>query len=101
MDTGLAPGATLTYAVTAVIPRATSGPASTVSVTLPDTLAPSAPVNVTAKVGRDGQVHIAWGASTDNVGVTSYRILRAGTGIAQANVTAYVTRRPERERARP
>lgn len=94
VDTGLAPGATVTYAVTAVDATGNVGEPATVSVTLPDTIAPSAPVNVTATVSRDGQVHIAWGASTDNVGVTSYRILRAGTGIAQANVTSFVDRTP-------
>jgi hypothetical protein len=94
MDSGLAPGATVTYAVTAVDTAGNVGTPSTVSVAIPDTVAPSAPVNVTAKVSRDGQVHVAWGVSTDNVGVTSYRILRAGTGIAQANLTSYVDKTP-------
>ena len=93
-DTGLVPGTTVDYAVTAVDAAGNVGLPATVSVTLPDTIAPSAPVNVTAVVNRDGQVHIAWGASTDNVGVTSYRILRAGTGIVQANVLAYVDKAP-------
>ncbi|MDP9257903.1 MAG: hypothetical protein M3Q31_15310 [Actinomycetota bacterium] len=93
-DSGLPPGITVTYAVTAVDMTGNVGPPATVSVTLPDTVAPSAPIKVTAKVTRDGQVHIAWGASTDNVGVTSYRILRAGTGIGQANGLSYVDKTP-------
>jgi hypothetical protein len=93
-DTGLPPGITVTYAVTAVDMTGNVGPPATISVTLPDTLAPSAPLKVTAKVTRDGQVHVAWGASTDNVGVTSYRILRAGTGISQANGLSYVDKAP-------
>jgi hypothetical protein len=93
-DSGLPPGATLTYAVSAVDTAGNVGSPATVSVTLPDTAAPTAPVNVTAKVSLDGQVHIAWGASTDNVVVTSYRILRAGTGIGQLNALAYVDKTP-------
>jgi hypothetical protein len=93
-DTGLPPGITVNYAVTAVDAAGNVGPAATVSITLPDTLAPSAPAGVTTKVTRDGQVHIAWAAARDNVGVTSYRILRAGTGIAQANVLSYVDKTP-------
>jgi chitodextrinase len=93
-DSGLPPGVTVTYAVTAVDIAGNVGPPATISVTLPDTLAPSAPLDVTAVVSRDGHVHIAWGAAQDNVGVTSYRILRAGTGIIQANVLAYVDTMP-------
>ena len=93
-DSGLPPGVTVDYEVTAVDIAGNVGPPATISVTLPDTLAPSAPLEVTAVVSRDGHVHIAWGAAQDNVGVTSYRILRAGTGIAQANVLAYVDTTP-------
>jgi hypothetical protein len=93
-ETGLPPGGTVTYSVSAVDTAGNVGSPATVSVTLPDTAAPSAPVNVTARVSLDGQVHIAWGGSTDNVGVTSYRILRAGTGIGQVNALAYVDKSP-------
>jgi hypothetical protein len=93
-ESGLPPGGTVTYAVAAVDTAGNVGSAATISITLPDTAAPSAPLNVTAKVSLDGQVHIAWGASTDNVGVTSYRILRAGTGIGQVNGLAYVDKTP-------
>jgi chitodextrinase len=88
-DGGLVPGSTVTYAVTATDSAGNVGPAATVSVTLPDTLPPSAPANVTATVGRDGHVHIAWTAATDNIRVVSYRVLRNGTGIAQPSGTAY------------
>jgi hypothetical protein len=89
-DSGLAPGATVNYAVTATDTAGNIGPAATMAVTLPDTVAPSAPANVTATVSRDGRVHVAWAAATDNVGVASYRVLRDGTGIAQPTATAYV-----------
>jgi hypothetical protein len=93
-DSGLAPGATVAYSVTAIDTAGNVGPAATVSVAIADTIAPSIPPNVTATVTRDGQVHLAWGASTDNLGVASYRVLRSGTGIAQANVNAYVDKAP-------
>ncbi len=68
-DSGLTPGATVNYAVTATDAAGNIGPAATMAVTLPDTVAPSVPANVTATVTRDGRVHIAWAAATDNVGV--------------------------------
>jgi hypothetical protein len=93
-DGGLAPGSTVSYAVTATDAAGNVGLPATVSVTLPDTVAPSTPANVTATVTRDGRVHVAWGASTDNVGVVSYRVLRDGTGIAQQAGTSYVDSAP-------
>ena len=53
-DARLAPGATVAYAVTATDTAGNVGLPATVSVTLPDTVAPSAPADVTATVGRDG-----------------------------------------------
>lgn len=93
-DAGLAPGATVAYAVTATDTAGNVGLPATVSVTLPDTVAPSAPADVTATLGRDGHVRIAWTAATDNIGVASYRVLRNGTGIAQPVGTAYVDTTP-------
>jgi chitodextrinase len=93
-DAGLAPGTTVAYAVTATDTAGNVGLPATVSVTLPDTVAPGAPADVTATVGRDGHVRIAWTAATDNVGVVSYRVLRNGTGIAQPVGTAYVDTTP-------
>ena len=93
-DTGLMPGSTLTYAVTAVDAAGNAGSPATISVSLPDTLAPGAPTGVKAVVGSDGDVRISWGAAADNVAVTSYRVLRAGTGIVQANVLSYVDKAP-------
>jgi hypothetical protein len=93
-DTGLAPGATVNYAVTAVDTSGNIGPAATVAVTVPDNEAPGAPVYVMAAVTRDGRVHIAWGPSTDNVGVTSYHVLRAGVVIGRTKSRAYVDSTP-------
>ena len=48
------------------------------SVTTPDTTPPSAPGTLTATGGL-GQVSLAWGAATDNVGVARYNVYRGTT----------------------
>src|SRR6185369_7209285 len=46
-----------------------------------DTVAPSAPGTLSATASGSTQVNLAWGAATDNVGVTGYRVERcAGNG---------------------
>jgi hypothetical protein len=70
-------------------------PAAAVVVPAADGATPSAPFGVKAAVTRDGQVRISWGASTDDVGVASYRVLRAGAVIARTTSTAYVDRTPK------
>ena len=82
------------YTVSAVDATGNVGSPASVAVAIPDTVAPSAPAGVTAKLTRDGQVHVAWGAATDNRGVTSYRILRNGTGVGQVGATSYVDKAP-------
>src|SRR2546421_41505 len=42
----------------------------------PDTTAPSAPTTLTATAASASQIDLAWSASTDNVGVTGYRVER-------------------------
>ncbi len=41
-----------------------------------DTQPPTAPANVTATPAGTGQINLGWTASTDNVGVTGYRVER-------------------------
>jgi hypothetical protein len=94
-DTGLTPGLTVAYAVTAVDTTGNVGPAATVSVTIPDTERPSVPPNVSAQLTREGQVHLTWGAATDNSGVAAYRILRGGSEIITTNGNAYVDIAPK------
>jgi chitodextrinase len=56
-----------------------SGYSSTASATTPapsDTQAPTAPSGLTATAASSTQINLAWTASTDNVGVTGYRIER-------------------------
>src|SRR6185503_17910044 len=60
------------------------------TVTVPDTVKPTAPANLSAQVGGPAQVNLSWTASTDNVGVTNYRIYRNGLFLAQVgNVTSF------------
>jgi hypothetical protein len=55
----------------------------------PDTTPPTAPSGLTASVASSSQINISWGASTDNVGVTGYRVFRSGVQIATVTGTAY------------
>src|SRR5262249_23631688 len=46
----------------------------------PDTQAPTAPTNLTATAVSGAQINLSWTASTDNVGVTGYRVERKDLG---------------------
>jgi hypothetical protein len=54
-----------------------------------DTSAPTVPANLTATALNSNQVQLSWSASTDNVGVTGYDVLRGGTVIGTASGTNY------------
>jgi len=47
-----------------------------------DTTEPSVPTNLTAIAISSGQINITWTASTDNVGVTGYKVYRSPDGIS-------------------
>ena len=49
-----------------------------------DTTAPSVPAGLRAQAFSSSQINLTWNASTDNVGVTGYRIFRAGAQIGTA-----------------
>lgn len=58
-----------------------AGTSAAVHVTVqvpPDTTAPTAPGTLTGTTPTTTSVHLAWGAATDNVGVTGYVIVRDG-----------------------
>ena len=57
-----------------------------VSIQPSDTTAPSIPTSLTATSVSSNQINLTWTASTDNVGVTGYRIFRNGIQIATAIV---------------
>jgi chitodextrinase len=74
-----------------------SGYSATASVTTPaapDTQAPTVPGGLVATATAATQVTLAWSASTDNVGVTSYRVERCAgagcSGFAQIGTSASV-----------
>jgi chitodextrinase len=85
-DTGLAPSTTYTYAVTAfdaagnVSPLSTSSSATTLAAA--DTMAPSTPTGLTATAASCSQINLSWAASTDNIGVTGYKVYKKGSLIA-------------------
>lgn len=54
-----------------------------------DTTPPSVPENLSGSAVSSSQVSLTWVASTDNVGVTGYRIYRNGTQIAARSTTNY------------
>ncbi|WP_347107526.1 galactose oxidase-like domain-containing protein [Paenarthrobacter sp. S56] len=64
--------------------------AATVKLSAPsqDTTPPSAPAGLAASASA-GQIALSWTASTDNVGVTSYRVSRDGAVIGTPTSTSY------------
>ncbi|KAA9084082.1 DNRLRE domain-containing protein [Microbacterium radiodurans] len=67
------------YRVVAVDAASNVGPATAaVAVERPDVTAPSAPTSPVAMLGADG-IALSWTASSDDVGVTSYRVHRGAT----------------------
>jgi chitodextrinase len=89
-DAGLVPGTAVNYTVAAVDAGGNVGPAVAASVAIPDTAPPAAPQGVTARVTKDGKVHLAWGAASDNGRVAGYHVLRNGQEIASGNDLVFV-----------
>lgn len=91
-DSALTAG-TYTYTVAAVdaagnISSASNSASVTVSAPTPDTTAPSVPANFTATLSGT-TADLRWTASTDNVGVTGYRVTRDGFVITTVLNTFY------------
>lgn len=64
------------------------GNATTITPTR-DTNPPSTPSNLTAIANSSSTISLSWAASTDNVGVTGYRIYRNSSLIATTTSTSY------------
>jgi fibronectin type 3 domain-containing protein len=83
-DTGLTASTSYSYRVRAYDANLNMGPYTNVAsaATLaPDTASPTSPSNLTATATSVSQISLSWTASTDNIGVTGYRVERcAGTG---------------------
>ena len=56
---------------------------------VPDNTPPVAPANLRSTANSAGEVDLAWDASTDNIGVTGYLILRAGTAIGSVSASSF------------
>src|SRR5271169_1311607 len=66
------------------------GSSSAVGTPTPDTIPPSTPANLTATATLATQINLSWTASTDNVGVTGYKVERC-SGAACANFVQIAT----------
>jgi chitodextrinase len=55
----------------------------------PDTTPPTAPTGLTATATSPTNVNLSWTASTDNVGVTGYRVFRAASQIGTSVTTSF------------
>ncbi|UCC71572.1 MAG: right-handed parallel beta-helix repeat-containing protein [Gemmatimonadota bacterium] len=102
---GLTPATSYDFQVSAVDDAGNESTLSAVlTVTTLDTIEPTAPGTPTLDSKTETTVSISWGASTDNVGVTEYRVFRDGvevgtvaapttsftdTGLAPATTYAY------------
>src|SRR5213078_2873945 len=79
-DTGLTASTSYSYRVRATDAAnnlsAYSNTASASTPAPPDTTPPTAPANLTSTAASASQINLAWTASTDNVGVTGYRVER-------------------------
>ena len=54
-----------------------------------DTQAPSVPTSVVAEAVSSSSIMVGWTASTDNVGVTGYKVFRNGSQVGTATNAAY------------
>jgi len=98
-DTGLTASTTYSYRVRATDAAnnlsSYSNTASATTQNVPDTEPPTAPSNLTASAFSSTQINLSWTASTDNVGVTGYKVERcqgAGcTTFAQVGTPAGAT----------
>src|SRR5438552_2572139 len=92
-NTGLSPSTTYSYTVAAYDAAgnlsAQSSSASATTPAPPDTTPPSVPTGLTASAVSSSQINLSWTASSDNVGVSGYRVYRNGTQIATTGATSF------------
>jgi chitodextrinase len=90
--TGLAPNTTYNYLIHTIDAAgnervSNNGTFKTGAVA--DTVPPSAPTGLAATAVLTTQINLSWNASTDNVGVTGYQILRNGTQVGTSTTTSF------------
>ncbi len=93
-DTSVTAGATYAYTVKAIDAAGNlSATSNTANATIPggggDTQAPTVPTNLAASAPSSSQVNLSWTGSTDNVGVTGYKIYRGGVEIGTSPTSSY------------
>jgi len=82
-EENLHPGTAYCYTVRAVdAAKNASPPAGPVCASTPDLTPPTAPAQLTATALGETEVALSWTASTDEVGVTGYEVLREGHVVA-------------------
>src|SRR5213078_3454591 len=81
---------TLTAVATDVLGvRWNSNPVTVTNGPPPDTTPPTVPTGLTASAASSSQINLSWTASSDNVGVSGYRVYRNGTQIATTGATSF------------
>jgi chitodextrinase len=97
LDSGLEPQTPYAYEVRAYDAAGNVGPAATASATTPgaDTTSPSVPNGLSATVLKGRKVRLSWSASTDNLGVAGYQVVRSSVQIASPAGTTYTHRPPK------
>jgi chitodextrinase len=85
-DTNAGAGTSHTYTVQAYDAAGNlSDPSNTITVSPLDTTPPTTPTGLTATAASATHVDLSWTASTDNLGIDHYLILRGGNQIGQTN----------------
>ena len=90
--TGLASGTEYNFSVTSVDTagnKASSSNSKFTTKSATDTTKPSIPSGVTASDITKTGARISWSASTDNIGVTGYKVYRNGSKISDVTNTSY------------
>jgi chitodextrinase len=92
-DTGLSAATTYRYRVRATDAAgnlsAYSNIATATTQASPDSTPPSVPTGLTGAGVSISQINLSWTASTDNVGVTGYKIFRNGTQVGTSSTTSF------------
>ncbi len=91
VDSGLTPGATYSYTVSAY-DFANNNSAQSIAAsiaTLPDTVAPSTPTGLAIPSKTKNSANLSWTASTDNVAVTGYKIYRNAVQVGTSATNSY------------
>jgi len=92
-NTGLTPSTTYSYTVAAYdsagnVSAQSSPPAEATTMPL-DGEPPSVPTNVSAVTQSSTDIRVNWTASTDNMGVTGYKVYRNGSQVGASSTTTY------------